>query len=69
MIQTPYNIQIDFTVIHKTENDAIFELQKFIKEAIVAFGMESMIVEHEVMEFISDEQQHPGEIVRAGYYT
>lgn len=63
-----YDVQINFSVVDKSENEAIFNLQKFLSQAIIEFGLNSSILEHDVMEFIPHEQQNHSETNGKGGY-
>ena len=50
-----FDVQINFSVYDKSENEAIFNLQKFLKEAIIHYGLDNIITDHDLLEFISNE--------------
>ena len=50
-----FDVQINFTLYDKSENEAIFNLQKFLKEAIIHYGLDNIITDHDLLEFISNE--------------
>lgn len=51
-----YDVQINFTVVANSEEDAIFELQWFLRGAILESGADSFILDHDLLEFIPNEQ-------------
>ena len=51
---TKFDIPINFEIYGDDEDDAIFTLQKFLHQAIVTFGLDKEIVEHDLIEYISE---------------
>jgi hypothetical protein len=49
-----FDVPINFEVYADSEEDAIFDLQKFLRAAIIEFGLENVIVEHELFEFLPE---------------
>lgn len=52
-----FDIPINFEVISDTEDDAIFNLQKFLQRAIIEFGLDKEILEHDLIEFIANSTE------------
>ena len=59
-----FDVQINFTLYDKSENEAIFNLQKFLKEAIIHYGLDNIITDHDLLEFIGNEHADSGEAVK-----
>ena len=45
-----FKIPIEFTVYGKTENEALFFLQRFLRDAINSEGLEYVITDHDAIE-------------------
>ena len=56
-----FDIPINFEIYSDTEENAVFNLQKFLHQAIIEFGLDREIVEHDVIEFAeADSECHHG---------
>lgn len=49
-MQQIYTIPLSVDVYAKTENDAIFVLQKFLRAARIEYGLDKVIPSHDVIE-------------------
>lgn len=49
-----YDIPINFCVMGKSENDAIYSLQRFLHDAIITLSMENEILEHDLIEYLPE---------------
>lgn len=49
-----YDVPINFKVWDKTEDDALWKIQHFLKAAIIHFDMQNEVVEHELFEFVNN---------------
>ena len=47
-------IPIEFTVYGKTENDALYLLQRFLRDAIKTEGLEHVIKDHDLIESLQE---------------
>lgn len=49
-MQQMYTIPLSLDVYAKTENDAIFVIQKFLRAARIEYGLDKVITSHDVIE-------------------
>lgn len=57
MANSAFDIPINFKLYADTEDEAIFVLQKFLHKAIIEFGLDREILEHDVIEYITSDPE------------
>ena len=57
MANLAFDIPINFKLYADTEDEAIFVLQKFLHKAIIEFGLDREILEHDVIEYFTTDPE------------